>query len=336
MACFLQMIVCLLMLRGASDLWSQGPTEFLFAARRSGIAEVVDAVTLDTVARVHFGFQVERLSANADGSRLEVAGYAAGAPCCKHYTLDLATLKLEEEVPSSESSGYGACLVSPDGGWCFRLKSFRGPALKVVDLREPEAARVLIPPDLPEENSEGNWSATGVWSGARFYLYVQRPNDPGLLWTVLPGTQVLGTGTEVAPFSEALGCRARLPVSKSLVAAAGNIFLYEPFGSKADRAGTCGMALPGGAWMLDTDTGRLTNQVAALFHFNSLIPDPYGSTLYGVALGKADWNGPVQVVRLDGRDGTVLQTRTFEPGVLQIAIGLLAKVPAGDVSARPQ
>ena len=61
MACFLQMIVCLLMLRGASDLWSQGPTEFLFAARRSGIAEVVDAVTLDTVARVHFGFQVERL-----------------------------------------------------------------------------------------------------------------------------------------------------------------------------------------------------------------------------------------------------------------------------------
>jgi hypothetical protein len=96
------------------------------------------------------------------------------------------------------------------------------------------------------------------------------------------------------------------------------------------------MALPGGAWMLDTDTGRLTKQVAALFHFNSLIPDPYGSTLYGVALGKADWNGPVQVVRLDGRDGTVLQTRTFEPGVLQIAIGLLAKVPAGDVSARPQ
>jgi hypothetical protein len=186
MARLFQSMVCLLMLTGASDLRSQGAREFIFAARRSGIAEVVDAVTLDTVARVHFGFQVERLSTSADGSSLDVAGYAAGAPCCKRYRLDPATWKLEEVVPSRERSDYGACLVSPDGHWCFRLKSFRGPALQAVSLRESGAARVLIPPDLPEENSAGNWSATGVWSGARFYLYVQRPNDPGLLWTVLP------------------------------------------------------------------------------------------------------------------------------------------------------
>lgn len=335
MASLLQAIVCLLMLTGASNLWSQGSSEFIFAARRSGVAEVLDPVTLDTVVRLHFGFQVERLSpsARADGARLDVAGYAAGAPCCKHYTFDPATLNLEDDAPSSERSDYGPCLMSPDGRWCFRLKSFRGPALQTLDLRESGTVRVLIPPGLPEENSEGNWFATGVWSGARFYLYVQRPNDPGLLWTVLPGTDVLEAGIEVAPFNEAPGCRARLPVAKSLVAAAGSIFLYESFGGKADRA-ACGIPLPGGAWRLDTATGRLTNQVASEFHFNKLVSDLSGSTLYGVALGAAAWNGPVQVVRLNGRDGTVLQTRTFEPGVLQIAIGPLAKVPIGDVSAR--
>ena len=327
-------IICLLVLTTASDLWSQGPREFIFAARRSGIAEVVDANTLETVARLHFDFRVERLSASADGSKLYVAGYGTGDPCCKHYTLDPATLKLEEEVPSSERSDYGGCLVSLDGRWCFRLKSFRGPALKTVDLRESGPSRELIPPGLLEENSEGNWSANGVWSGDHFYLYVARPNDPGLLWTVLPGAEVLGAGIAVARFSEAPGCRERLPVAKGLVAAGGDIFLHEPFGSKADRTGTCETALPGGAWMVDTATGRLTNQIASEFHFNRLIPDRSGSTLYGVVLGRADWGGPVQLVRLNERDGKLMQSRTFEPGVLQIAIGPLGKIPVGDVTAR--
>ena len=333
MARLLQTIVCLLTLTGASNLWSQTSGEFIFAAHRSGIAEVIDPVTLDTVARLHFSFQVEHLSANVDGVKLDVAGYATGAPCCKHYTLDAATLKLAEDAPSGDRSDYGPCLVSSDGRWCFRLKSFRGPALKMVDLREPGTVRVLIPPDLPAENSGGNWFATGVWSGSRFYLYVQRPNDPGLLWTILPGADALGAGIRVAPFNEAPGCHAMIPVSKSLAAAGTSLFLYEPFGSKADRAGTCATSLPGGAWRLDTATGRLTNPVASQFHFNSLVSDRSGSTLYGVALGTAAWNGPIQVVRLNALDGTVLQTRTFEPGVLQIAIGPLAKAPIGDVSA---
>ena len=327
-------VFCLIIvLGGDSDLWSQGSRELIFAARRSGIAEVVDAVTLETVARIHFDFRVERLSASADGAKLYVAGYGTDAGCCKHYTFDPATLKLENEVPTSERSDYGACLVSPDGRWCFRLKSFRGPALETVDLRESGHARELIPPGLPEENSEGNWSATGVWSGDRFYLYVARPNDPGLLWTVLPGTEVLGAGLGVAPFSEAPGCRQRLPVAKGLVAAGGNIFLYEPFGSKADRTLSCEMALPGGAWMVDIATGRLANQIASEFHFSRLIADRSGSTLYGVVLGKADWNGPVRLVRLDGRDGKLMRSRTFAPGVLQIAIGPLGKIPVGDVAA---
>ena len=204
----------------------------------------------------------------------------------------------------------------------------------MVDLRDSGPTRVLIPPGLPEENSEGNWAATGVWSGNRFYLYVERPNDPGLLWAVSPEAEILGAGIVVAPFSEAPGCRQRLPISKGLVAAGGNIYLYEPFGSKADRRGICEMPLPGGAWIVDTATGRLTSQIASEFHFNRLIPDRSGSTLYGVVLGKADWGGPVQLIALNERDGKLVRSRTFESGVLQIAIGPLGKVPVGDVAVR--
>jgi hypothetical protein len=78
---------------------------------------------------------------------------------------------------------------------------------------------------------------------------------------------------------------------------------YESFGRKADRTATYATALSGGAWMVDPSTGRLTSQVASEFHFNRLISDPSGSTLYGVVLGEAGWNGRVQLVRLVHRMG---------------------------------
>ena len=37
-------------------LWSQRSGDFLLVARRSGIAEILDAVTLQTVTRIHFDF----------------------------------------------------------------------------------------------------------------------------------------------------------------------------------------------------------------------------------------------------------------------------------------
>jgi hypothetical protein len=98
-----------------------------------------------------------------------------------------------------------------------------------------------------------------------------------------------------------------------------------PFSSKADRSATCETAWPGGAWVLDPATGRLTSQIASEFHFNRLISGPSGSTLHGVVLGEAGWDGPVHLVRLDERDGRVLQARTFEPRILQIAIGPLQR-----------
>jgi hypothetical protein len=81
----------------ALNLWAQPSKEFIFAARQPGIAEVIDADSLETVAQIHVDytiaqthvdFHVERFSASADGSKLNLEGYTTGAGCCKHYAVD--------------------------------------------------------------------------------------------------------------------------------------------------------------------------------------------------------------------------------------------------------
>jgi hypothetical protein len=109
----------------------------------------------------------------------------------------------------------------------------------------------------------------------------------------------------------------------------------EQFGSKADLTGTGEAVLCGGAWMLDPATERLQRQIASEFHLNRPLLDSSGSTLYGVGLGEAGWNGRVQLFRFDEWDGSVLQTRTFEAGILQTAIRHLLQIPTGDVSMAP-
>ena len=108
---------------------------------------------------------------------------------------------------------------------------------------------------------------------------------------------------------------------------------YKSFGSKADRTEA---ALSGGAWMLDPTTGRLTSQIASEFHFNRLLSGSSGSTLYGVVLGEAAWDGPVQLVRLEEPDGTVLPARTFELRIPADADWALTEIPTGEVSTHAQ
>ena len=323
-------------LTGATNLRAQTSHDFVFVARRSGTGEVLDATTLATVARIQFDFHLERLSASADGSNLQVQGYASGAGCCQHYVFDPASSKLEKDTPFREGrDGFGPCLVSPDGRWCFQLKSFQGPALKMVDRGDPASARQLIPPDLPPENNSGNWYAQGAWSGGRFYLYVSRPDDPGRLWAVLPGAESLGAGIPVAPFNEDAGCGQRLPVAKHFVAAGGNFFLFESFGNRnKDTRPSCS-GLPGGAWMVDPATGRLTAHVAPEFHFSSLVAGSSGAALYGAALaGSGSMGETGQVVRCDARDGKVTNSRYLGPGeVLIISAGRLAGPLSGDLTA---
>jgi hypothetical protein len=259
-------IICFcLVLWGASELRSQTPGEFVLAARRTGAVEILDGVTLQTVRQIHFDLHVERLSASPDGTALYVDGYGSGG-CCRHFALDLATVILTE-IPAAtvgrrSPDSFGNIQISPDGRWRFELKSFRGPALRTIDLSSGVVVD-LAPSALPltEEACGGNWYAQGAWSGERFYFYVACPNHPGFLWTVSPGAHELGGGVPVVSFAVNSACRPSQPVFKTLAAAAGKLFLYESFGSKSDRTGGCTTALPGGAWILDPATGQLRGRL---------------------------------------------------------------------------
>jgi hypothetical protein len=333
------LIAFFLLLWGAPKLRPQTPGEFVLVARRTGAVEVLDALTLQTVGQLHFDLNVEKLFANTDGNGLYVDAFGSG-PCCRHFALNPSTLIMTEIPAPPGASGsrdsFGNPQISPNGRWRFELKSFRGPALRTVDLST--GAQVdLAPAALPltEETCRGNWYAQGAWSGDQFYFYVSCPNHPGFLWKVSPGAHELGAGIPVTPFALDSACRSPLPVVKTLLAGAGKLFLYESFGSKSDRTGGCPAALSGGAWILDPATGQVSGPIAPGIHFNRLAPDGSGSMLYGVDPGDAAWGGPVRLVTLDTQTYHVVETRTFTAGVLQISVGTLRSLHSGDVRMTP-
>lgn len=328
-------IAFFLLLWSAPELRSQTSDEFVLVARRTGMVEVLDALTLGTVSQLHFDLRVEKLSANPDGTALFVEGYDSG-PCCQHFALNLAT-SLLTEIPAAPDESrsrdyFGNPQISADGRWRFELKSFRGPALRTIDLST--GGRIdLAPSALPltEEACRGNWYAQGAWSGDQFYFYVACPNHPGFLWTVSPGARELGAGIPVAPFALDSACRSSLPVVKTLLAGAGKLFLYESFGSKSDRTSGCPAALTGGVWILDPATGQVSGPIAPGIHFNRLSLNHSGSMLYGVDPGDPAWGGPVRLIALDTRAYRAVESRTFAGGVLQISVGTLRGLHSGDV-----
>lgn len=363
-------VLCLLLFLGFSATRAQDTKRFLLAAHRAGNVEVIDPETLATVANIHFDLAPQSsglngVAASADGSTLYVEGAVPPNPsCCGIYAVDLATMKtvtttIEEKFarqnsplifsgglvyPAAElmpggpthdhtiASRNARLLLSPDGRWLFGVRSFRGPALETFDLKNGAAFRELTPAGLPDD-SGSNW-ANGAWSGDRFYLYVGNGAKGGRLWTVSPGAEQLGSAVDVTAFGDVPGCRQRGPVVRNLTVAAGHVFVYEPFGSKADRSSGCSTVVPGGAWMVNPATGQLVKQIASEFHFNHLVADQSGAEIYGLDPGNDGWTGPVRLVRMHASDGAVLKSRTLDPGVCTIAAAPLRSAPLGDVHIR--
>ena len=325
-------IICLFLTAAPLALRSQSQGDYILIARRSPVAELVDAATLQTVTRIHFDFLAERISGMPGSPAVKVDGYQKGGSCCKHYLLNLATQQLTEDPPLN-SPGYA--LVSPDGLWRYELRSFRGPALEAFNLKDHGPSRRLIPPGLPPEDQSGNWYASGTWSADRFYLYIQRPDHPGFLWTVLPGTESLGAGVAVSAFNEVPNCFRPMPATRGILASGDNLILYEPFGNRLASSRHC-EGIPGGAWFVDPSTGRLTKQIAPEFHFASLIPDDLQPVLYATALaGKDSIGEPEQLLRLNAQDGAVMKSRVMGPGEsLVISASRLTGVPSGDITVK--
>ncbi|MGH8247827.1 MAG: hypothetical protein ACREUU_15515, partial [Gammaproteobacteria bacterium] len=327
--------------------------EMILVTGSAGVVEIVDPATLETLGRIRFPFAPETCGLNgvfasSDGSIVYVEGPIPSQPnvCGSLYSIEIGTWKMRvvASVPGSPSrdslvfsdglvypapafktSGLtgdirnSQLLLSPDGRWLFGVRSHRGPTVAVYDLLRGQTVGELTPVGL-----EGDWWPSGTWSGERFYFHASTSDGASRMWTVLPGAKELGEGVTVEPFGQLPGCAG--PQSRRIVAAAGNIFIYELFGFKGDRRKDCAGKVPGGAWMIDPQTGRLISQIAPDVYFSALIRDRAQSTVYALAASGA-------LLKIDARDGHILKSRALGPGFLRIGMAPLRSVPAGDVVA---
>jgi hypothetical protein len=347
-----------------STLPAQDLKNFVLAQSRSGVIEIIDPATLATVSQIHFDVRntagLNGVAASTDGARLYVEGPITDLPgtsggCCFLYSIDLATLhakKVEgiwgtrKNYLLSDGFGYRASELStsgvidgrgndvlhldPSGHILFGVRSFRGPVLDVYDLIQGSVSRRLAPAGL-----EGDWFPSGAWSGDQFYFYAARSDGSAArLWNVSANTTQLGPGVTVETFGETPACSGgRL---EKITAAGGNLFVYELFGSKIDRRDRCQAPIPGGAWLVNPETGQLLRHDAPDLHFTALISDRTEPVLYGLsAEGGSNRKAPVELVRIDTRDGLVMQSRVLDADFWWIAAGPLRATPSGNVEVVP-
>jgi hypothetical protein len=347
-------------LAACSVLLAQDPRQVVVIAGRSPLLEIIDPVTLETLARVHFSFPDGSVGFNgvaisADGSTVYVEGPIPSNTrgCCVLYALDLATMKATVAAsipgtswrsqfvfsdgvvfpasslsPSGRITGmrYSLMHVSPDGHWVFGVRNFQGPALEVFDLTRGELVRELMPSQL-----EDGTFASGGWAGEHFYFIAGSKQNSGKLWMVSPDTTELGPGVPVEDYGETPDCAE--PAFSQLLAAGDKVFLYEPFGFKVDRRVQCHVPVPGGVWMIDPATGRQAGRTAIGLHFSTVVADRTGTFLYGLASEGLYQNASGQLLRINVQDGSVLKWRSIERGFIRMTVASIRSVPTGDVFA---
>jgi hypothetical protein len=339
---------------------------FVLAARRGGDIEVIDPITLKSISQIHFDVRnttgLNGVAASSDGTMLYVEGpipgLSAGAGnCCYLYSIDLATLHAKKVAGIWGTRSREAFVVSsgivhqageifvkgaiegmrnevlhldPTGHVLIGVRSSRGPALDVYDLVQGAVIHRLVPSGM-----DGEWFARGAWSGDRFYLYAaQVDGSAARLWTVSANTAQLGPGVAVETFAQIPDCsKGRLD---EITSSGGNLFVYEVFGSKIDRRDGCQTQIPGGAWLVNPETGRLLRHDAPNLHFTSLIPDRTEPVLYGLAAeGGSSRKAPIELVRIDSRNGHVIASRVLDVDFWWIATAPLRVAPTGDVQVDP-
>jgi hypothetical protein len=79
--------------------------------------------------------------------------------------------------------------------------------------------------------------------------------------------------------------------------------------------------------------GRLLVHLATDYYFSELVADRENGELYGISLRDPIWGRGIELVRMDARDGTILQSRVLESDYWRIAFAPLRTVPAADVRA---
>jgi hypothetical protein len=319
---------------------AQDTKQFVLMPKRAGVIELLDPTSLETLSRIHIDLPqnsvgLDEISANAEGTIIYVKGPMVDDPngCCSLYSIDLTTLRMNQ---AASIAGRGSGIkgmsndrlhVSPDGHWIFGVRNFRGPALDIYDLVRGSIVRQLMPAGL-----KGDWFADGDWSGDQFSFYLSKNDGSAArLWMVSPDTADLGAGVKVDTFVQPSGCHFNSFASEQIVAPGKDLFIYEAFGFIGDPRADCPNVIAGGAWGIDASTGHLLRQITPDLHFSVLIPDREKPVLYGLSNGGPNWESPVKLVRIDARDGQLLQTRTLETDRWNISIAPLRLAPTGDV-----
>jgi hypothetical protein len=318
-----------------SSVFAQETRHFILATSRAGIIELIDPISLQAITRIHVELPTKSVglngaSASADGSVIFVDGPIASDPngCCSQYSIDLATLRMNRVASTVEIREMigDRVQLSPDGHWLFGVRSFHGPALDVYDVIQHSYVRQLKPTSL------NDGLPSGAWAGDQFYFYLsKRDGSEGRLWGVSSNTTDLGEGIAIAPIAQSPGCPPRPLVLENIAATEGTVFVYELFGFIGDRRFECSNIIEGGAWLVDPLNGQLLYHVAPDLHFSTLIPDHEDQAFYGLSSGGPRWDFPVILVRIDARDGRILQSRTLDTDRWKVSVGSLRLVPAGDV-----
>jgi hypothetical protein len=353
-----------------SGLHAQGLKNYIVAERRGGTIEIIDPVTLNSVSQLRLEIPSQSAGLNgvalsSDGTALYVEGPATDSPgpglppgnCCYLFSIDLATLHAKKAAgiwgtfsreafiisngmvyPVSapragdgmRPRGWHRSYLNPDGHSTIVVRNFQGLALDEYDLGSGNLVRRLVP-----EGLDGQWFATGAQSDDKFYFYATKTDGSAArLWTVSADTARLGPGLPVGTFGQTPGCPG--PQIEGIVAANGSLFVYEIFGSKIDRRDRCAARVDGGIWQVDLGTGKLLRHDAPDLHFTKLIPDQTEPVLYGLAAeGWSTPQAPVQLVRIDARDGRVVQSRLLDVDYWWMAAGPLRETPSGNVKMTP-
>ncbi|HUJ40536.1 MAG TPA: hypothetical protein VLW54_08320 [Candidatus Acidoferrales bacterium] len=342
----------------------QDSKDYIVAARRSGVIEFIDPATLSTVGRIHLTLPQDSVGLNgvylsADGSLLYIEGPLSDSPkmCCQLDSVDLRTLKTNRAAGIPGSPSREAFLISdglvyptpalmargimrdlngdqfyfsPDSQWLFGVRTFPGPEVDIVDVARAQIVRRLTSGNLKGEG----WFPSGTWSAGRFYFYAEKTEGfAARLWPVQPDTTQLGDGISVEPHGQVQGCSS--PRLEKITASGGNLFLFELFGTKVDRRSQCHNRVPGGAWLLDPETGQLLRHVAPDLYLSTLIPDRTHTELYGLSIEDLIGICPVKLSRIDPRDGHVLQSRILDTDYWFMATAQLENAPTRDVLAVP-
>src|SRR2546426_2043000 len=102
-----------------STLVAQDSRNMILAASRSGVVELINPSTLETVGRIHFDLGprsagLNGVSASADGSVLYVEGPIQTEPhgCCSLYSIELATLQMKVAASIAGSRSRKSFIVS--------------------------------------------------------------------------------------------------------------------------------------------------------------------------------------------------------------------------------